>query len=599
MPVKTTARESSILPFFPLGFPDETIGSRVSRYHIRRGRPTIQVTYKQLFDKAPFSLTGLVQPNLDKLAERLPGLPRHNLVQLQNDSTLLPLFQQFFGPKSATRHPDRIPGPPLIKLPRRIKGDNRLTYICTHCLVDDERDHGCPYIHRAHQIPGVTACWKHSVRLLDRCPSCGCPFAEPKQLILSAWMGCECGCALADQARPDLQPASAVEVEFARFAQVLLAAKPSKLSIEQLIDIYKVRAIEIGCQWGDKRVNHSMLLGKIEAHFGAELFAKIDPAYKSGKTEHWLNILCAHSAVEAPLTRHLVAAYFLFRDATLFLSRAEAILYAKPELGDPPHILGAAPRSSNGNVESIREKRPEEELLDELVNLAQRDHYDIAQLWRHHFSSMKRVVKLLPNASEVIERRLASAAAKQKKDAARALKVREQHLVRDAQWSEAIKASAVELYGENARPVRVTKNRLLQASKSKSKSSWPAGPGFPLTAAAISGNEESLWHFYARRILWTLQCLHDPHTTEHKIIALSKLEVNKFRVIMEYFSDFVPCGGGSIQVIKSILKSRGLAKNWQGPCPEREFYKAGRAYRLRTARRGPIGGRAGDTQLGT
>lgn len=67
---------------------------------------------------------------------------------------------------------------------------------------------------------------------------------------------------------------------------------------------------------------------------------------------------------------------------------------------------------------------------------------------------------------------------------------------------------------------------------------------------------------------------------------------------MEYFSDFVPCGGGSIQVIKSILKSRGLAKNWQGPCPEREFYKAGRAYRLRTARRGPIGGRAGDTQLG-
>lgn len=599
MSVKPSTSPARLLPYFPAGFPDETIGSRVSRYHIRRGQPTMYMTYKHLFGRFPFSLTGLVQPHLAKLAEKLPGSPQANLLELQRDSTLLPLFQQFFGPKTAAKRADRTPGTPLIKLSRRIKGDSRLTYLCAQCLIEDERDHGWPYIHRAHQIPGVTACWKHAKRLLDCCPSCACPFAQPEQLILSAWLGCECGYAIADHAHAGQQSASGVEVEFSRFAQALLAAEPRRLSIEQLIHIYKARAFEIGCGWGDDRVNHKMLFGKIEAHFGKELFSMIDPAYRSGKTEHWLNILYAHSSVEAPLTRHLMAAYFLFRDAALFLGHADAILHAKPELGDPPHVFGGVPTLPEDSAEPAVEKPPEEELLDELVNLAQRDDYDILQLWRHHYTAMKRVVKLLPNAGDVIERRLAIAAANKKRNAARALKTRERHRLQDAQWSESIKASSATLYGENAKPVRITRNKLLNASIFQSKgASWPTEPAFPLSVAASKAHEESIWHFYARRLLWTLQCLHDPQTPAHKIIILSRLEVNKARVVMDYFSDFVPCGGGSIQVIKSILKGRGIGKDWQGPCPEREFYKAGRAYLLRTTRRGPIGGRTGDAQPG-
>jgi hypothetical protein len=178
------------------------------------------------------------------------------------------------------------------------------------------------------------------------------------------------------------------------------------------------------------------------------------------------------------------------------------------------------------------------------------------------------------------------------------VRLRERNHRLDVAWYQAIKEVSVTLYGENLRPVRVTQNRLLNAStalQEKSRS-WPKEPGFPLTAAALKNHEESLWHFYARRMLWTLQCLHDPQTPVHKIIIQSKLEVYKAKAVMAHFSDFVPCGGGSIQIIKSILKAREIEKNWQGPCPEREFYKAGRAYRLRTARRGPIGGRAGEQQ---
>lgn len=593
MHAKPSAPSAHYLPFFPAGFPDETIGSRVSRYHIRRGRPTMYTTYKQLFGKLPFSLTGLVQQHLDKLAEKLPGSVHENLAELQRDSTLLPLFQQFFGPKTPTKHADRE-GTPLIELSRRIKGDSRLTHMCAQCLIDDEREHGWPYIHRAHQIPGVTACWKHGTQLLDCCPSCGCPFAQPNQLILSAWMGCECGYSIADHAHAGQRSASSVEIEFSQFAQALLAATPRRLSIKQLIAIYKERAIEIGCKWGSARVSHRVLFGKIEAHFGKELIATIDPAYKAGKAVHWLNILCAHAAVEAPLTRHLMTAYFLFRDAKLFLARADAIVNTNPELGDPPHVFGSAPVSPD--EKPAPEKQPEDELIDELVALAQRDDYDIQQLWRHHFTGMKRLVKLRPDACELIEKRLASAAAKNRRDAARAVRLRERHHQLDVEWSQAVKEVSLTLYGENVRPVRITQNRLLNAStalKKKSRS-WPKEPGLPLTVAALKNHEESLWHFYARRMLWTLQCLHDQQTPVHKIIMQSKLEVYKAKAVMAFFSDFVPCGGGSIQVIKSILKARGIGKDWQGPCPEREFYRAGRAYRLRTNRRGPIGGRAGE-----
>src|SRR5471032_1699379 len=187
----STAPAPKILPFFPSALPDETISSRVSRYHIRRGQLTNNSTYTELFGLAPFSLTPLVQPHLDKLALRLPGSPVDNLRVLQNDSTLLPLFRRFFGTHLAKR---KTIGNEItaVELPRRLLGGSRLTHLCPECLVDDDKVHGCRYIHRSHQIPGVTSCWKHGRLLMDRCPACRQPFSQPGQLILSAWIGCDC-----------------------------------------------------------------------------------------------------------------------------------------------------------------------------------------------------------------------------------------------------------------------------------------------------------------------------------------------------------------------------------------------------------------------
>lgn len=45
--------------------------------------------------------------------------------------------------------------------------------ICFQCIEEDSETYGTPFIHVAHLIRSVTLCYKHGVRLAEKCPSCG------------------------------------------------------------------------------------------------------------------------------------------------------------------------------------------------------------------------------------------------------------------------------------------------------------------------------------------------------------------------------------------------------------------------------------------
>lgn len=579
------------LPFFPSGFPDETLGSRVSRYHIRRGQPTNNATYNELFDRPPFSLTPLIQPHLDKLAVRLPGSPVENLRHLQDESTLLPLFRRFFGTQTTKR---RIVGSEIaaIELPRRLVGGSRLTHLCTQCLSEDEKSQGCRYIHRSHQIPGVTACWKHGVPLIDRCPHCRQPFAQPNQLILSAWMGCDCGHDLA-VAPEQAESSTSTELEFAKFSKALLAGSHVSLTPEQLVQLYKFRATELGFKWGGQKLNRKRLFEEIEAFYGGELLAKIDPSYRRSRTGGWFHVLQASLTIEAPLYRHLLFAFFLFRQPEAFLNSIVDVT----RMGTSTHHPRSTPFGAGAGDGLDTEKPPAEALMEEMIGVARRNGYDSQKLWHHCVGSMQRLVRSLPDACEQIDARLAEEANKKKRNAARLLKSTAQDRVLDPQWAAAIVANATAIYRKEERPFRVTMNQLLTRTPFRPKGiRFPTPERTPLARAAAEDHAESTWHFYARRLLWTLQSLDDPATPSHTIIKLARLEVFKAREVLKFFEGTRRCGGPSAKEITQILASRGVGLNWIGPCPERTFYRTGRAYKLRTSRRGPIGGRTGDAE---
>lgn len=562
------------VPFFPAGLPDETIGSRVSRYHIRRGRPTMATTFRQLFDRSPFSLTNLIQPHLEALAARLPGSQALNLVHLQAESTLLPLYQRFLGATWDGRKRQQKIGA-CVAPARRINGDSRLTHICRQCLVDDECEHGFPYIHRAHQIPGVTTCWKHAATLLDRCPSCRQPFAQPTQLVLSAWLGCDCGHALSAEVESKAAEPSEIEVNFARFTRELLEAEPVKLRPGELVGIYRTRAAEVGFGWGRERIKQKALFESVEMFFGRKLLATIDSAYRQHRISGWFKVLERWSFDEIPLHRHLLVAYFLFRDPNLFTRRCQEIVEARTS-------ARAANASDSPRSEDSDLKRASEMLLRQMVAVAQRYGYDSHQLWKFYSGGMRRLVKIVPDACELIDARLRAAAAKKKRRAGKESEIKERDKQSDIEWAKAINESARIIYASDERPYRVTMNKLIKAAKFRPKGvRLPSKERFPLARAAAEENAESVWHFFARRMLWTLQSLHEPGSSLSVICSRSKLELHKGKAILEYFLDVPRCGGASAQEINAVLSTRGIGRDWTGPCPERVFYRAGRAYQRR------------------
>lgn len=563
------------IPFFPAGLPDETIGSRVSRYHIRRGKPTMATTFRELFDRSPFSLTNLIQPHLEALAARLPGSQAQNLARLQAESTLFPLCQSFLGSTWDERKRKQKKGA-FVALALRINGDSRLTHICCKCLVEDECEHGFPYIHRAHQIPGVTACWKHATRLLDRCPSCRQPFAQPTQLVLSAWLGCDCGHWLSTVVDSKAAEPSEIEVDFARFTRELLMAEPVKLTPGELVGMYKTRAAEIGFGWGRDRVKRKTLFESVKNFFGRELLASIDPAYRLDRISGWPKVLESSAFTEAPLHRHLLFAYFLFREPNLFMHKCRELVEAR-EGHHASHTWEGA-RSEDSEL-----KENPEVLLGQMVAVAQRHGYDSQQLWKFYSGGMKRLVKVVPDACELIDARLRAAAAKKKRRAGKESAFKERDKQSDIEWAKAIDENARIIYASDERPYRVTMNKLVKTAKFCPKGiQLPSKVRFPLARAAAEENAESVWHFFARRMLWTLQSLHEPTCSLSVIRILSKLELHKGNAILQYFLDVPRCGGASAQEINAVLATRGIGLDWSGPCPERVFYRAGRAYQRRT-----------------
>jgi hypothetical protein len=61
------------ITFFPPSQPDETLNSRVSRYHLIAGNSTTSATLEELFCNPLTGLDQIVPPPIDVLAARLPG----------------------------------------------------------------------------------------------------------------------------------------------------------------------------------------------------------------------------------------------------------------------------------------------------------------------------------------------------------------------------------------------------------------------------------------------------------------------------------------------------------------------------------------------
>jgi len=434
-----------------------------------------------------------------------------------------------------------------------------------------------PYIHLAHQSPGVNACWKHGTKTIVRCQYCKCPFEMRKGLILSPWQGCNCGRHIDGSAGP-VEQALPIEIEFAKFSKDLLEGALF-IEPELLVKIYKARILELGFRRGGNQIARAELFSAIQECYGQEQLRKIDTAYRNRRTGGWLHLLHISSVTEVPLGRHLLLTHFLYREANLFFNTVKR---ARNDLLITQSQIGTQISAAVGKMKkrSGRKNLTKDELVSMLVDDAKRNKYGLEELWKNQLFYMKKLVKLDPNATQIILDQISTRIEDDtNRSPSKILAINYDREV-DERLAMAIKQASELFYSSAEDPVRVTKNKLLKSAKVK-VSVWLTPSRFPLACTSLEKCIESQWHFYARRMIWILYRYPEYEGREGKLVKLSKLESHKGVAVYRYFCHIDRKRQLTTNTIISILEEMGTPKNWHGPNPDRDYYVTGRRYTKR------------------
>ena len=474
---------SVTVPFFPPSQPDETLNSRVSRYHVVSGNSAFCTTLDELFGRPQTGLDQVVPPGLEVLAASLPGDANTNLFNILNENTLLPLFQPFIGrvDGNASQHSF------LSRLPRRVVGKHGEAYLCVQCIREDEKKFGMGYWHRAHQAPGVTACWKHRTELLRSCPGCRLPFQRKYKLLDATWNVCpQCDHSLFET--PGGETCSDNEYLFANFVNDLINANCPPIPPDVLALVYRTKIQSMGFVRGSKTAL-AVFTESMVSDLGEDFIRSVDPAYATGKTTFWLRFNYYEEGMDMPITRHLLLCMYLFGSASRFLQAVGTLLHgAEPASDHKKH--GQAASTASAMQEQSRKRIRHEIKLDPYVSME--------KLWKKAYRA---TAWLFEN-----DKRWLSDALEPKKSnlESNALMQSDEDRRQDRHFALLVDARARQLVESKEKPQRVTLGRLFVC--------LPITPGFlrrhearfPILSEQLARSKESSWSFSARRILWAI-----------------------------------------------------------------------------------------------
>lgn len=568
---------------FPLILPDELHVSQASRYHNDSGNLSTRISYQQLYDSAPFRLTHWIPKYLERFAAKLPGDATQNVEKLLRQTTLYPLFE-VYGNARLSLSGDAIPiANQIVNMPKRIVGESGETHLCVDCLKHDCEEFGQAYIHRSHQIPGVQVCWRHEDRLLSCCPNCGCPFEHKNEFILMPGAPCEgCGLSLTEGVfYTSVHDASASELSYAQFAREMLLTRTVSLDAVQLAGIYKSRLVEMGFSRGSM-INRKAIVEALEEHYGKDVLARIDSAYRLDKNQHWFRLAGESTVFDAPLPRHLALSHFLFGSASAFWefaskpsqqSRAPVTsieTIAMPETHDVGSAATPLAEIQDPSHEFASERKTSRTRIEEI--LRQHPDWTMDDLWKAYPGLMKRLLRhnddgfvwlktLLDNRDSMDGKKPAPWIVTQHPD--------------DLKWARNFASTAVALYNSTDMPKKITRNFLMREA-GWNRTNMPDLTRFPLARQQLELLKESDWHFYARRILWAKLRAGAVGASERSVLGASGIEHHQGLLVLQYFSSVPSTLSLGLGTIMEILAEYQISKGWNGPVRELPFLKPGR-----------------------
>jgi hypothetical protein len=543
--------------FFPMSMPDETLHSRVTRYHLLSGNRTERETFQDLFGTHPFPLK-IIPKQIEDLATRLPGDKIINLNELLTYNTILPAYKPFLGVPEISQgvHGESIM-PIVARVPRREVSSHSMAKICLSCVHSDLVENGYSYWHRAHHIPGITACWRHGEPLLQSCPSCTHPFYRLNKLLPTLSNQCVCGWSPINPGAVSVSPE--IERKLAQFAKDLLdrnlPAVPSKI----LADCYRRQAKKRGFTYG-KNVSTSKMFDSIESKYGPDLLSRIDNAYASGKHHQWIRTTIINEQLDMPITRHLIISHHLFDSIDSF----------ERSLTQESLLFGEKKTSSVKKIKSASDAKLTLHRLKVSQLIEARPNANLDYLWKHAYQA---VLWLNVNDKKWLLDKITSKERIPNTKEPSANKF-------DGTYAEIIKERIKEIYDFSKKPVRANISNILALLPKRIKGGISERKStFPLVSEQLELHFESLWHFRLRRALWGLSEMRrlelTPNTSSAQL--LTSLPSPAWGALVSYFEwDLEKMMKDGIDIEKELANTN-VTHKWEG-LPEYDQSIGGRAY---------------------
>lgn len=547
----------SDLLFFPMSMPDETLHSRITRYHSLSGNRTAAETFHDLFRSTPFSV-GLVPKQIETLAARLPGDPESNVEELICANTMFPAYRPFLGIGQRgdnVRAGSSLSG--VARIPRREGSVHRKAKLCSACVQQDLLETGYAYWHRSHHLPGVSVCWRHGESLKHACPKCSHPFFRKLRLLPKLTEPCVCGWSALD---PEIvNHGTTLERNFAQFSHEVLQRNFPLMSSETLNAVYVRQCKKRGFIHG-KLVGAAKLFDSIRSKYGDESLSRMDKAYGAGKLHQWIRFRSYNGQLDMPLARHMIIAQHLFGCADRFEEALNKELILQSS-------VGAKRRTKSENTQ-ISRKAQYRHKIDTILTI--RANVGLEYLWDNAYQATRWLTehdnawlmaklstsKCVPEVVEELGDR------------------------RDSEFASILLEGAEDLYRISLGQKRVNLTNLQKLLPVR----LPPCPKlrkrrFPLASQQAELLRESAWHFRLRRLICALadmRRLNLPMNTG-SLSRVSSVPNTVFQALVGFFEwdldEFARNGIDS----EALLKSTGVSRDWQGP-PGFNLVLGGTAY---------------------
>jgi hypothetical protein len=375
-------------------------------------------------------------------------------------------------------------------------------------------------------------------------------------------------------------------VSYARFVHDLLYAELQPIAPDLLAQIYRQRIQQIGFVWGKKnsdakkvsngkRLRTTSMTAFTEdliERLGHDFIAQVDPAFAAGRTTFWLRFSVVGGVIDMPVQRHILLIMRLFDSAIHFKQK---VISTQNELPVAPTLRFRNDLSDDTTVRHQHRQRIIREIKIDpnitLEGLWRKAYRPTAWLFEHDKKWLDSALVHELHTETVPEN----------------TSITEEEKLRDLRFAKAVELRASQLVAQDGKPLRVTRQRLLDALPISSSHLKLNSHKYPILSEKIISNIESSWSLSARRLLWAIGELQNLglNIVWGNIVTIASVSYYALRRIAQFARwDLEDLNRKPINIPHELARV-GISLTWQGPEAASWQEIGGRSYKQITPRR--------------